>query len=72
MLDIKLYASPEAEITEEDLKKDLHNEIDKLIEEVNSMDAKKLEEEVYVAYKLTLCKKCRDIFDMRLKNREFV
>jgi endonuclease-3 related protein len=72
VLDIKLYASPEVEITEEDLKKDLHSEIDKLIEETRGMDAKKLEEEIYVAYKLNLCRKCRDILNMRLKNREFV
>lgn len=72
VLDIKLYASPEIEITEEDSKKDLRGEIKKLIEETRNMDAKKLEEEVYVAYKLTLCKKCRDTFDTRLKKREFV
>lgn len=72
ILDIKLYASPEIEISESDLKKNHTQEIQKLLEETRDMDAKKLEEEVYVSYKLNLCKRCRDILNGRLKNKEFV
>ncbi|MBM3253781.1 MAG: hypothetical protein FJZ16_05990 [Candidatus Omnitrophica bacterium] len=72
VLDIKLYASPEIEISESDLKKDSREEIQKLLEETKDMDAKQLEEEVYVSYKLNLCKRCRDILNVRLKNKEFV
>jgi endonuclease-3 related protein len=72
VLEVKLYAAPEVEITKEDLKKDIQAEMKKLIEETKDMDKKQLEEEVFVLYKLNLCKKCRDIFNTRLKQREFV
>ncbi|MFH1202498.1 MAG: endonuclease III domain-containing protein [Candidatus Omnitrophota bacterium] len=72
ILKIELYASPEVEITKEDLKKDSREEIKKLINKLNDEDPKKLEEEVYVKYNLNLCKHCRDIFNQRIKNKEFV
>lgn len=72
VLEVKLYAAPEIELTEEDLKKDMQKEMQKLIEETKDMDKKELEEEVFVSYKLNLCKRCRNTFNIRLKHREFV
>jgi endonuclease-3 related protein len=72
VLKIELYASPEVEITKEDLKKDVKQEYKELIEQIKNTEAKQLEEEVYVFYKLTLCKRCRDIFNQRIKTKEFV
>jgi endonuclease-3 related protein len=72
ILEIKLYAAPEVEITQEDLRGNLQEEMQKLIEQTKDVDKKKLEEEVYVFYKLNLCKRCRDIFNTRLKHGEFV
>jgi endonuclease-3 related protein len=72
VLEVKLYAAPEVEITEEDIKKDTREEIRRLIEEIKDRDQKELEEEVFVSYKLNLCKQCRDTFNSRLKHREFV
>ena len=72
ILEVKLYAAPEIEITEEDLKRDIQKEMEQLIEVTKNMDKNKLEEQVHVCYKLNLCKKCRDAFDIRLKHKEFV
>jgi len=72
VLEVKLYASPEIEITEEDLKKDERKEIKRLIEKTKKIDREILEEEVFVSYRLTLCKKCRDILNARLKHKEFI
>jgi len=72
LLEVKLYASPEVEITQEDLKQDVGKKMQELIEQIKNMDKKKLEEAVFVYYKLNLCKKCRDTFNMRLKHKEFV
>jgi len=72
VLEVKLYAAPEIELTKEDFEKNLHEEMQQLIEETRDMDKKKLEEEVYVCYKLNLCKQCRDTFNARLKHKEFV
>ena len=72
VLEVKLYASPEMEITKEDLTKDAREEMRKLLKEMEHMDQKKLAEEVYVSYKLNLCKKCRDTFNIRIQQREFV
>ena len=72
ILEIKLYATPQIEITKEDLQRDALKDIERLIEEAKGMDKKKLEEEVFVSYKLNLCKICRDTFNARLKHKEFV
>jgi len=72
ILEIKLYAAPEIQITEEDLKKDIQSQMRQLIKQTRDMDKKKLEEEVFVSYKLNLCKRCRDTFNMRLKHKEFI
>lgn len=72
ILEVRLYAVPEVEFTEEDFKKNLREEVQQLIEEAKNMDKKRLEEEVYVCYKFILCKRCRDTFNARLKHKEFV
>jgi len=72
IVEIKLYASPEMEITKEELEKDSRKEYERLLKELKHMDTRKLEEEVFVAYKLTLCKKCRDTFNSRIQHKEFV
>lgn len=72
ILKIELYASPEIEITRDDLKKDTKQEIRELIEQTKNMDPKQLEEDIHVFYKLTLCKRCRDILNQRIKTKEFV
>ncbi len=72
ILKIELYASPEVEFTKEDFKKDTQKQIRELIEQMKDIDPKQLEEDVHVFYKLTLCKRCRDTFLQRIKNKEFV
>ncbi|MBU2540489.1 MAG: hypothetical protein KJ593_01170 [Candidatus Omnitrophica bacterium] len=69
---IQLYASPKVELTKEDLKKDTQIELRRLLRQLETMDPKRLEEQVFVSYKLILCKKCRDIFNERIKHKEFV
>ena len=71
-LNIELYAAPEVVITKEDSKKDAASEMRALLRQMQKMDAKELEEEVYVSYKLNLCKRCRDTFNTRIKQKEFV
>lgn len=72
VLKMELYAAPEVVITEEDLKKDLSEEIKRLAEITKGMSKKDLSEEVFVSYKLTLCKNCRDILARRISHKEFV
>lgn len=72
ILDMKLYAAPETVITKEDLKKDFYEEMEKLAWETKNMSEEEILAQVYIAYKLNLCKKCRDIFVKRVINREFV
>ncbi|MEW6096895.1 MAG: endonuclease III domain-containing protein [bacterium] len=72
ILKIELYAAPEVVISEEEAKKDHCAEIKRLIDQIKDMDAKKLEEEVYVKYRLHLCKKCRDTFNQRVACKEFI
>jgi len=72
ILKIELYASPQVEITKDDLKNDAKTEMKRLLDQIKDQDTKRLEEEVYTSYKLTVCKQCRDIFNQRIKNKEFV
>jgi len=72
ILKIELYAAPEVVISEEEAKKDHSKEIKKLIDQLKDADANKLEEEVYINYRLHLCKKCRDIFNRRIACKEFI
>jgi endonuclease-3 related protein len=59
-LEVKLYAAPEIEITEADLKQDIQSQMRRLIEQTKDMDKQKLEQEVFVS------------FNARLKHKEFV
>lgn len=72
ILKIQLYASPEVEITKEDLLEDTRKKIENLIESLKDKNPKELQEEVYVDFEFCLCKRCRDIFTKRLALREFV
>lgn len=72
IFEAKLYIGPEVEITEEELKKDTRAEMERLIEQTKHMNAKQLEEDIFVQYKFILCKRCRDKFNARLRHKEFV
>jgi endonuclease-3 related protein len=72
ILKIELYAAPEVVISEEEAKKDHSKEIQRLIDQLKDVDPKKLEEEVYINYRLHLCKKCRDTFNQRVACKEFI
>lgn len=72
ILKIQLYVSPHIELTKEDLKTNTQVELRRLLKQLEAMDAKRLQEEVFVSHKLILCKKCRDIFNERIKHKEFV
>lgn len=71
-LKVELYAHPEVVLDAEDLAMDHKEQMRKLCEQIKNADPKKLEEDVYVAYKLQLCKSCRDKFNQRLKCKEFI
>ncbi|MFH1061354.1 MAG: hypothetical protein V1747_00505 [Candidatus Omnitrophota bacterium] len=71
-LKIELSASAEVEIEQKDLEGDLNQQLSELYDGVRDIDAKKLEEDIYIRYDLKLCKKCRDIFNQRIKAKEFV
>ena len=71
-LRVELFADPDVHIDKDDLLKDNKREMEKIYEEVKNMDAKKLEEDVYVCYDLTLCKRCRDVLLRRIKCKEFI
>jgi hypothetical protein len=71
-LKIQLFAAPEVEIDEPDLRADHRKSMDEINEQVSSMDAKKLEEDVYICYDLHVCRPCRDKFSQRIKCREFI
>lgn len=72
ILRMELYAAPEIEITRQDLMKNHRQEIERLLKEMEKMDTRRLEEEVYVAYKLFLCQRCRDTFSQRVSSKEFI
>jgi len=71
-LRIQIYAAAEVELDAEDLAADHKKAMQKICEKLKNADAKKLEEDVYVCYDLTLCKRCRDVFSERIKHREFI
>ena len=72
VLKMELYAAPEVTITTEDFQKDTELELKKMYEKMENMDPEALTEQVYVNYKLDLCKACRDTLNKRVKLREFV
>ena len=72
ILKIQLYASPEVEISKEDLLQDTRKKIKELVESLKDRNPQELKDEVYVDYEFCLCKRCRDVFAKRLALREFV
>ncbi len=72
ILKIQLYASPEVEISKEDLLQDTRKKIKELVESFKDRNPQELKDEVYVDYEFCLCKRCRDVFAKRLALREFV
>jgi len=57
---IELFADPAPpDITEEDLERDFKEEMRRLIEQLESVDVREAEEEVYESYLFTLCGGCR-------------
>ncbi|MBI4846920.1 MAG: hypothetical protein HY810_10700 [Candidatus Omnitrophica bacterium] len=71
-LRIELFSDPKVELDEGDVNENAKNAMKEIIERVKELDAKKLEEEVYICYDLILCKQCRDKFAQRVKYREFI
>lgn len=69
---IELHRAPEIAPTEAELKKDPSAEIKSLLSQAGVKTSAELPEDIYASSRLHLCKKCRDIFSVRLKNREFV
>ena len=71
-LKMQIFAAPEVVLEREDLAKDLQEEVRCLNEAAQAMDAKDLEEQVYICYDLSLCRRCRDAFVKRIKLKEFI
>ena len=71
-LNLELHMAPEISPTEAELKKDPLAEIKSLVAQMGKKAPGELSEDAYNSYKINLCKKCRDIFAARLKNKEFV
>ena len=64
--------APEVAPTEAELKKDADAEIKSLTSQMGKKTPADLPDDVYTSLKVNLCKKCRDIFSTRIKNKEFV
>ena len=71
-LNLELHQAPEISPTEAELKKDVLAEVKSLMAQMGKKNPTELPEDVYSSYKVNLCKKCRDIFNTRIKNKEFV
>lgn len=71
-LNLELYMSPEISPTEAEIKKNPQADVKSLSEQMGKKSQSDLPEEVYDSFKINLCRKCRDIFHTRIKNKEFV
>ena len=71
-LNLELHLAPEITPTEAEVKKDPQAPIKSLMEQMGKQRTSELSDDVYASSNISLCKKCRDIFFVRLKNREFV
>ena len=69
---IELLADPKPDISSDSLKGNLKEQYEELLQVLKDKDPKLLAEEVYVKYKILLCKCCRDTFNSRIKAREFI
>ncbi|MBI3271349.1 MAG: hypothetical protein HYZ53_20325 [Planctomycetes bacterium] len=50
------------ELTQEDLEKDHHREIAEILDRLNQMDPKAVQDQVYARFDLDLCAKCQSVF----------
>ncbi len=71
-LNIQLHAAPEIMPTASEARKDSSAEVKSLIDQFGKKAPSQLPEEAYVSYEVNLCKECRDTFNARIKNKEFV
>lgn len=71
-LNLELFVAPEIAPASAELQKDQRAETKSLLGQYAKKDLKELPEDIYAAYDIHLCKKCRDIFNARIKNKEFV
>lgn len=71
-LNLEFHMAPEVAPTEAELKKDPDAEIKSLTGQMGKKAPADLPDDVYTSFKVHLCKKCRDIFNTRIKNKEFV
>ncbi len=61
MVNMQIYAAADQplEISVDDLLRDHIAEINRLLEEMQTMDEEELMEDVYVEYKFDLCRQCQ-------------
>ncbi len=71
-LNLELHQAPEITPTEAELKKDSQAFLKSLVVQMGKKSPAELPEDAHSFYKIHLCKKCRDIFSTRIKNKEFV
>lgn len=71
-LNLELHMAPEIVPTEAEVKKDSEAYVKSLTEQMGKKSSTELSDDTYSAYRINLCKKCRDIFAVRIKNKEFV
>jgi len=70
VLRVELLASPgPIELTADDLVMDPRQELEQLIEEMETLDAQEATDEVYEAYSFKLCRTCRDRIHALLQSR---
>jgi len=70
-LRVEMFASAkDLEFTDEDLKGNHLEKIEKLIEEMDGMDVDELNDQVYENYEFDLCPDCREYFHRRLKQKK--
>ena len=71
-LNLELYSTPEIVPSAAEARKDPLAEIKSLLADKGKTSPSELSEDTYASYKINLCKKCRDTFAVRIKNKEFV
>ncbi len=71
-LNLELHRAPEISPTEVESKKDPAADVKSLTEQMGKKLASELPDDIYTSYRVNLCRKCRDTFFVRFKNKEFV
>jgi hypothetical protein len=68
---LEIFASPEPpELSLEDLDRDYKADMEKIIDQMEGLDPKEAEAQVYEAYRFYICTKCRRYFHDHLKHRK--